>query len=104
VSNKSKTRFEIVAVVLTAGLVAGGVLFLSGTGPKAAPGPKNVICHFVGHLGADRFHRIECGSGCVNGPFEDGNPLAGHERDILNPPGGLCPGGPDPSPDPSPLP
>lgn len=103
-SSKAKMRLEVVAVVLSVGLVAGGVLFLSGSGTQAAPGEKNVICHYVGHLGDDRYHRIECGSGCVNGHFDNQQqPLAGHEQDVLNPPGGVCPDA-EPSPDPSPDP
>ncbi len=102
-SVRAKMKLEVIAAVASVLVVVGGVIMLSG-GPEAAPGAKHVICHFDGQAGTDKFQRIECGSGCINGHFlNDGTPKAGHEEDILDPAGGVCPGGgPYPSPSPNP--
>jgi len=81
---------------LAAAVVVGAALMVN----LSTAGDKHIICHFDGQAGTTKFQQIECGSGCVNGHFESGNPKAGHELDILDPAGGVCPGGPPPSPTP----
>ena len=93
-----------IKVLALGALAVAGVLAIA-TLTVGNAGEKHIICHFDGQAGTTKFQRIECGSGCVNGHFiNNTTPKAGHELDILDPPGGLCPDEPGPTPTPTPTP